>query len=67
MWLPPTKIIIQTFFDGVVHHYYMARSTFCALIKHIFKTVLPRDKISYTKYFISVHMQTLATKCSLEI
>ena len=45
----------------------MERSAFCALIKHIFKTDLPKEKISCAKDFISLHMQTLALKCSPEI
>ena len=36
------------------------------IFKHIFKTNLQRDKISCAKDFISVHMQTLALKCSPE-
>ena len=55
------------FFGGVVHHYYMEMLTFCALIKHIFKTDLQKDKSSCPKDFISVHMQTLGLKCSPEI
>ena len=35
----------------------------CALIKHIFKTDLQKDKRSCAKNFISVHMKTLALKC----
>ena len=27
------------FFDEFFHHYYMERLAFCALIKHIFKTL----------------------------
>ena len=41
-WLPPTKGIIQVFFDELYHHCYMERLTFCALIKHIFKTFAKR-------------------------
>ena len=52
------------FFDGLLHHYYIERLPFCALIKHIFKTDLPKDKISCAKDFNSVHKQTLALKCS---
>ena len=55
------------FFDELFHHYYMERLAFCALIKHIFKTDLQKDKISCAKDFISCHMQTLALKCSPEI
>ena len=38
-----------------------------ALIKHIFKTDLQKDKNSCAKDFISVHKETLAFKCSPEI
>ena len=38
----------------------MNRLTFCALIKHIFKTDLHTDKISRAKDFIPVHMQPLS-------
>ena len=48
------------FFHELFHHYYMERLDFCALIKHIFKTDLQKDKIS-------CHMQTLAIKYSPEI
>ena len=48
------------FFDWLVHYNYMNRLTFCALIKHIFKTDLHTDKISCAKNFISVHMQPLS-------
>ena len=36
------------------------RLAFRALIKHVFKTDLRKDKISCAKDFISVHMQNLA-------
>ena len=55
------------FFDEFFHHYYMKRSAFCALIKHIFKTDLQQDKISCAKNFISRDIQTFALKCSPEI
>ena len=45
----------------------MERLAFCALIKHIFKTDLQKDKILCAKDFISCHMQTIALKCSPEI
>ena len=32
-------------FDGLVHHYYMERLNFCALIKHIMKRGFQKDKI----------------------
>ena len=44
----------------------MERLAFSALIKHIFKTDLQKDNISYAKDFISRHMQAFALKCSLE-
>ena len=50
-----------------MHHYYMERLTFCALIKHMFKTDLQKDEISCAKYFINVHMQTFALKCNQKI
>ena len=40
----------------------MERLGFEALIKHIFKIDLPKDKILCAKDFISVHMQTLTLK-----
>ena len=55
------------FFDGLVHHYYMERLAFCALIKHIFKIDLQKNKNSFAKDFISDHKQTLALKWSPEI
>ena len=57
---------MQVFYE-LLHYYYMERLAFCALIKHIFKTDLQKDKISCAKDFISCHMQTLALKCSPEI
>ena len=48
-------------------YYYMERLAFCALIKHIFKTDLQKDKISCVKNFISRHIQTFALKCCPEI
>ena len=36
-------------FDGLVHHYYVERFAFCALIKHIFETKLKKDKVSFAK------------------
>ena len=54
-------------FDGLVHHCYMKWLAICALIKHIFKTFSQRDKNSIAKYFISVHKETLALKCTSEI
>ena len=53
-------------FDELFDHYYM-RLAFCALIKHIFKTDLQKDKISCAKDVISLHIQTLALKYSPEI
>ena len=55
------------FCDELFHHYNKERFVFCALIKHIFKTDLQKDKISCVKDFISRHMQILALKYSLEI
>ena len=43
------------------------RLPFCALIKHILKTDLQKDKISCAKDFISLHLEALALKCSPEI
>ena len=43
----------------MVHPCYMERLSFCALIKHIFKTDLQKDKFLNVKNFISVHMETL--------
>ena len=54
-------------FHELFDHYYMERLDFCALIKHIFKTDLQKDKILCAKDFISCHMQTLALKYSPEI
>ena len=48
------------FFDEFLHHYYVERVAFYALIKHIFKIDLQKDKISCAKDFISCHMQTVA-------
>ena len=45
----------------------MERLYICALIKHILKTDLQKDKISCAKDFFSCHMQTLALKYSPEI
>ena len=42
------------------------RLAFCALIKHIFKAEFKKEKISCAKDFISLHMETLALKCSPE-
>ena len=44
----------------------MKKLAFCALIKHIFKSDLQKDKILCAKDFIYIYMQTLAFKCSLE-
>ena len=53
-----------SFVNGLVHHYYMDRLAFGALIKHIFKTDLKKDKSLCVKHFISVHMQTLTLQYS---
>ena len=57
-------------------HYYMERSSFCALIKHMCKTDLQKYKISCVNHvlvsdfiranyvLISAHMKALALKCS---
>ena len=50
-----------------MHHYYMDRIASRALIKYTFQIDLQKDKISCAKDFISVHMQTLALKCSPKI
>ena len=50
------------FFDELFHHCYMERLALCALIKHIFKTDLQKNKISFSKDFISRHMETLTFK-----
>ena len=39
--------------------------TFCGLTEHIFKTDLQKDKISYAKNFIFLHMQTLSLRGTL--
>ena len=43
------------FFDGLVHHYYIERLAFYALMKHIFKTDLQKDNNSCVKEFIFVY------------
>ena len=50
-----------------MQHYYMEMLAFCALIKHMFKTNLQKDEISYANDLILSHMQTLALKCSQKI
>ena len=50
-----------------MHHYYMEKLAFCALIKYMCKTDLQKDKISCAKDFISVHMQTLALNAAQKI
>ena len=52
-----------SFFDRLIHNFYMDRLAFCALIKHIFKTDLKKEKISRAKYLF-LSMQTLAFKYS---
>ena len=55
-----------SFFDRLIHNFYMDRLAFCALIKHIFKTDLKKEKISCAKYLF-LSMQTLAFKYSPKV
>ena len=63
MWLPPTKVIIWVHWwtDTPLLH---GEDGFCVLVKHMLKTYVQKHEISCIKDLISVHMQTLALKCS---
>ena len=47
--MAPSNQSNNSLFDGLMHHYYMEKLAFCALIKHMFKTDLQKDEISCTK------------------
>ena len=61
---PSNQINNTGFFDGRLHHYYLEKLAFYALIKHMFKTGQQKNEITCTKDFIPVHMETVSLKCS---